>query len=292
MRMITIILPVYNDWPNLFRILTDIERIKKKHKIKINTLIVNDSSTDKFNYKKFNFEKTIYLNLRKNVGSQKAIATGIMFAIKSKIGDRFIVMDSDGEDNPNEISNIIKLSKNEKIQVITMNRTMRHESFLFSILYELHLFITFFLTFHYIRFGNFTYLKLNSMKKISLKKDLWMAYSSTVSKYLSKKENIIAPRKKRYSGKSKMKYWQLFLHSFRILGVFRGRILMTSVFYLMLLGSFFDLDFYNVYFLIPFLFLTSINSTIIAIHLYFKKNKLKLFNCLKNIKSIKVYKKL
>ena len=136
MRMITIILPVYNDWPNLFRILTDIERIKKKHKIKINILIVNDSSTDRFNYKKFNFEKTIYLNLRKNVGSQKAIATGIMFAIKSKIGDRFIIMDSDGEDNPNEISNIIKLSKNEKIQVITMNRTMRHESFLFSILYD------------------------------------------------------------------------------------------------------------------------------------------------------------
>ena len=290
MRIITIILPVYNDWPNLFQVLENIEKIKKKKKIKINTLVINDSSTNKFNYKRFSFQKTIYLNLRKNVGSQKAIATGIMYAIKNKIGDRFIIMDSDGEDNPNEILNIFKLSKNEKIEVITMNRTMRHESFLFSVLYELHLLVTFLLTFHYIRFGNFTYLKLQAMEKISLKKSLWMAYSSTVAKYLNRKENIIAPRKKRYSGKSKMKYWQLFLHSFRILGVFKNRILITSIFYLIILSNFVDFNFYSIYFLFPFFFLMSVNSIIIAIHLYFRKNKLKLFNCLKNIKSIKVFK--
>ncbi len=289
MRIITIILPVYNDWSNLFQILKKIEKIKKKRKIKINILVVNDCSTNKFNYKKFNFKKTVYLNLKKNIGSQKAIATGICYAIKKKMGDGFIIMDSDGEDNPEEISNITKMIKNKKINTITMNRKIRHESFLFSILYEIHLLLTLFLTFHYIRFGNFTYLSLESVKKIASKKDLWIAYSSTISKYLNNKENIKTERKNRISGKSKMKYWQLFFHSFRILTVFKSKILMTSIFYLIVTFNIFDLNFYNAYFLLIFFFLVFINSIIYAIHIYFENSKLKLFNCLKNIKSIKVF---
>ena len=289
MRIITIILPVYNDSSNLFEILKKIEKIKKKEKIKINVLIVNDSSTNKFHYKKFNFQKTVYLNLKKNIGSQKAIATGINYAIKKKMGDGFIIMDSDGEDNPFEISNIIKLIKNKKVDTITMNRKMRHESFLFSILYEIHLLLTLFLTLHYIRFGNFTYLSLGAIKKIASKKDLWIAYSSTVSKYLNNKKKIEAERKKRISGKSKMKYWQLFFHSFRILAVFKNKVLITSIFYLIIAFNFFELNFNNIYFLLTFLFLTFINSIIYAIHVYFENSKLKLFNCLKNIKSVKVF---
>ena len=289
MRIITIILPVYNDWPNLFAILKKIEKIKKKQKIKINILIVNDSSTNKFDYKKFDFKKTFYLNLKKNVGSQKAIATGIKYAIKKKMGDGFIIMDSDGEDNPDEISNIIKLIKNKKINAITMNRKIRHESFLFSILYEIHLLLTLFLTFHYIRFGNFSYLSLEAIKIIESKKDLWMAYSSTISKYLNNKEKIKTERKNRISGQSKMKYWQLFFHSFRILAVFKNKVFIISIFYLILSFNFFELNFYNIYFLLTFFLLTFINSIIWTIHIYFKNSKLKLFNCLKNIKSIKVF---
>ncbi len=288
MRMITIILPVYNDWTNLIEVLKKIEKIKRKTKAKINILVVNDSSTNKFQYKKFNFKKTIYLNLKKNIGSQKAIATGLNYAIKEKMGDGFIIMDSDGEDNPLEIKNIIKLVKSKEVQTITMDRKFRHESFLFSILYELHLVLTLLLTFHYIRFGNFTYLSLSSVKKIISKKELWIAYSSTISKFLKNKNKIKAERKNRISGKSKMKYWQLFFHSLRILAVFKNKVLITSLFYLILAFNFFNLNFTNLYFLLLFLFLTSVNIAILGINYYFENSKLKLFNCLKNIKSVKV----
>ena len=170
-----------------------------------------------------------------------------------------------------------------------MNRKIRHESFLFSILYEIHLLLTLFLTFHYIRFGNFSYLSLEAIKKIESKKDLWMAYSSTISKYLNNKEKIKTERKNRISGQSKMKYWQLFFHSFRILAVFKNKVFIISIFYLILSFNFFELNFYNIYFLLTFFLLTFINSIIWTIHIYFKNSKLKLFNCLKNIKSIKVF---
>ena len=55
MRMITIILPVYNDWTNLIEVLKKIEKIKRKTKAKINILVVNDSSTTNFNIKNLNF---------------------------------------------------------------------------------------------------------------------------------------------------------------------------------------------------------------------------------------------
>ena len=39
-------------------------------------------------------------------------------------------MDSDGEDDPKKIKDIIKLiDKNPKIEIITMKRTLRKESF-------------------------------------------------------------------------------------------------------------------------------------------------------------------
>ena len=56
-------------------------------------------------------------------------------------------MDSDGEDDPKKIKEIIKfIDKNPNEEIITMNRTLRKESILFSILYEIHLFVTFLIT--------------------------------------------------------------------------------------------------------------------------------------------------
>ena len=49
-------------------------------------------------------------------------------------------MDSDGEDDYSQISKILDLTKkNKEIDVITVNRSSRKESFIFRILYEIHL---------------------------------------------------------------------------------------------------------------------------------------------------------
>ena len=135
MRMITIILPVYNDWTNLIEVLKKIEKIKRKTKAKINILVVNDSSTNKFKYKKFNFKKNIYLNLKKNIGSQKAIATGLNYAIKEKMGDGFIIMDSDGEDIPNTIPILIDKLKTNKFEIAVAERKKRYETLTFKTFY-------------------------------------------------------------------------------------------------------------------------------------------------------------
>ena len=81
MRRITLILPVYNDWGSLRLLLNKIKK-KIKKKILCDVLIINDNSTSNQieRLDKESVYKNIYvINLRENIGSQKAIATGIKY---------------------------------------------------------------------------------------------------------------------------------------------------------------------------------------------------------------------
>ncbi len=176
MNIYTIILPTYNDWKSLSVLLDQIEDNLKNTKNIYKILVIDDNSSEKniykFNQNKF-FKEIKIISLKKNVGSQKAIATGLKFInkYKNKNEDKFIIMDSDGEDDPKKIRELIKfVDKNNNTEIITMNRTLRKESFFFSIFYEIHLLITFFITFKYIRFGNFSFLNKNVIKEITKKK--------------------------------------------------------------------------------------------------------------------------
>ena len=291
MNVFTIILPVYNDWRSLNVLLKQIEKSLVRTKSKFKLLLINDGSTEKMSLKiKKNFYKNIeILHLKKNIGSQKAIATGLKYLFKNekKNQKHFIIMDSDGEDDPKKINKIIDIvNKNKKTNLITLNRTVRKESILFSILYEIHLLLTFLITFKYIRYGNFTYLSKNALKRISNKKDLWLAYSATVCKFLKKDFSIVASRKKRISGKSKMSYVSLIKHSINIQSIFKKNIFLSYIFYSLLIFNFVigDFSLKLSWIVIPlFIF----HFFIIAFFSQKKEKGITFNTCLNNIKSIK-----
>jgi len=291
MTNFTIILPVYNDWKSLNVLISRIRNSLKNSKNIYKILIINDCSTEKkpniLNYKKF-FKEIKILNLRKNVGSQKAIATALKYINTMKNGsdNNYIILDSDGEDDLEKIKEIIEYIRlNKKVEIITLNRTIRKESFFFSILYELHLFITFLLTFNYIRFGNFSYINKKVLKKISGKNDLWMAYSATINKFFKNKHSISAPRKKRINGKSKMSYFGLIKHSISIHTVYKNNIFFSYSLYLIFLifltNKGIPLILITIFI---FLFFTHL---FVLIYLYQKEvNGISFNKCLNNIKTI------
>lgn len=281
----TIILPTYNDWESLNVLLLQIEKNLKNTQNIYKILIIDDNSSEKniykFNKNKF-FKQIKIISLKKNVGSQKAIATGLKFInkYKNKNEDYFIIMDSDGEDDPKKIKEIVKLiEKNNNTEIITMNRSLRKESFFFSILYEVHLLVTFFLTFKYIRFGNFSFLNKNVIRAITKRRELWLAYSATLNKYFNSKTSILAPRQKRISGKSKMSYSSLIMHSLNIQSVYLTNIIFAYFIYstiLFLISSPLKLF---------FIFFSLLHIVLIMIIRFRNKNKnLNFGNCLKNIK--------
>ena len=292
MNIYTIILPTYNDWKSLSILLIQIEKYLKNTNIIYKVLIIDDNSSEKNKYRlnknKF-FKEIKILRLKNNVGSQKAIATGLKFISKyqKKREDKFIIMDSDGEDDPKKIKEIIKfIDKNHKTKIITMNRTIRKESFFFSILYEIHLLLTFFITLKYIRFGNFSFLSRKVINSLTKKKELWLAYSATLNKFFESKESILAPRRKRISGKSKMSYSNLITHSLNIQSVYMKNIFYSYIIYSTILIFLCIFKMFNI---ITLLLITLLIAHFLIITFNIKKEKKAItFNLsLNNIKSIK-----
>ena len=289
MNIYTIVLPTYNDWKSLSILLIQIEKYLKNSKNIYKILIIDDNSSEKNKYRlnknKF-FKEIKILRLKNNVGSQKAIATGLKFISKyqKKREDKFIIMDSDGEDDPKKIKEIIKfIDKNHKTKIITMNRTIRKESFFFSILYEIHLLLTFFITLKYIRFGNFSFLSRKVINSLTKKKELWLAYSATLNE---SKESILAPRRKRISGKSKMSYSNLITHSLNIQSVYMKNIFYSYIIYSTILIFLCIFKMFNI---ITLLLITLLIAHFLIITFNIKKEKKAItFNLsLNNIKSIK-----
>ena len=292
MNIYTIVLPTYNDWKSLSILLIQIEKYLKNIKNIYKVLIIDDNSSEKNKYRlnknKF-FKEIKILRLKNNVGSQKAIATGLKFISKyqKKKEDKFIIMDSDGEDDPKKIKEIIKfIDKNHKTKIITMNRTIRKESFFFSILYEIHLLLTFFITLKYIRFGNFSFLNRKVINSLTKKKELWLAYSATLNKFFESKESILAPRRKRISGKSKMSYSNLITHSLNIQSVYMKNIFYSYIIYSTILIFLCIFKMFNI---ITLLLITLLIAHFLIITFNFKKETKGItFNLsLNNIKSIK-----
>ena len=236
-----IVIPVFNDWKSLKKLISNLNFIlKSNNKFQNSVIIINDNSTEKINIslKKFrNFKQIKIINLKENLGSQKAIAVGLKFLKKIK-GDCIItVMDGDGEDNPKQVRQMLEMANNNPNFVITSNRKKRQEPFLIVFLYKLHLFITFIFTLKWISFGNFTSFHKNNLDSLLSNNKSWYAHSSSVKKNC-KIISQYAERKKRYFGKSKLGLTSLIEHSLRVNAVFLVNIFFSSIFYLILINYF------------------------------------------------------
>ena len=236
MKNFFIIIPVYNDWTNLNQLIKKIKLIAKNNSFKFNILVLNDFSTikTKINLKKNrHIKKLDVLNMYKNLGSQRAIATALAYLskYKKKIKQDIIIMDADGQDDPNVIKNLIQTFKKKKSDVVVVERTNRNEPLWFKFLYFFHKIILFLFTGNHINFGNFSLISFKKIGTIINKSDLWAAYPAAIVNNLNNIKKIQSERKKRYSGNSKMNLNKLFNHSSRVFSVFKNKILVTSIVY-------------------------------------------------------------
>ena len=289
MKNYDILIPVYNDWKSLNKLLTKIDSNLKGLKGNVRVLVINDKSTEKpfFEIKKIKMiSKISVLNLKKNFGSQGAIAIALNYISQSKKESIISIIDADGEDDPNELKKMIKFAIKYPKNIIVSNRTKRSEVFIFKVLYKIHLIITLLLTNKWISFGNFSSFNSRNLKNLLKNNYIWFSYSSAVVKNCLIK-NLYAARKKRYFGNSKVSFFKLFLHSLKILSVFQLKIILNTIFIVFLLSIislFYDLFFIKLvtYFLLIINFLV----LIIRMSFLFEKEKYKI-NQINNIKIIK-----
>ena len=199
MNNIFIIIPTYNDSRSLNKLLFTINKSINKRKDKFRVIVVNDCSPEKIILKIKNFHniKNIeILNLKKNVGSQKAIYIGLKYIKKYKYKSTISILDSDGEDNPYKLKQLIDSAVKEKGVVFVANRSKRLENIFLKILNKLRLLVTFILTGKDVNFGNFSSFSSVNLKNIFSNTNLWLAYSGGILKNCKKIRLINIEKKK------------------------------------------------------------------------------------------------
>ncbi|MEK9732526.1 MAG: glycosyltransferase, partial [Pelagibacteraceae bacterium] len=249
----------------------------------VEVIIVNDASTESFdnNQKQFSKINSVkIINLIKNGGHRKAIATGLKYCQENLDYDYIIPMD--GEDRPEELKDFFNQVQETQPEVITATRVKRSEGFLFKFLYSMHKIFTHLITGKLIKFGNYTCLSKSSVSKLLSDGSVWLSYSGAVTKHFPQFSTIQSNRGERYFGPSKMSIFALILHSLRISTVFRENIFIRVVSVILIFGL---LAYYSsAYFLIPSLAGWVFLFFIICLAL--DDDVKKLNNCLNNIKSL------
>jgi hypothetical protein len=239
MKKIIILIPVFNDWESLIKLISEInENVKDYKNISFDLMIVNDASTIKQPklIKPSNINSIQIFNMKENRGHARCNAFGIRYVKKNKKFDNLILMDGDGEDRPVEIKNLINESINKSNISIVAKRIKRSEGPIFQLLYQIHKIITYVFTGKNINFGNYSCLTKKDVEKLNSKASLWSSYSGTLKKIIPELGEIDSIRGKRYFGPSKMSLLKLLMHSFAIIAVFKYQVFLRSSFLIIILS--------------------------------------------------------
>ena len=234
---IKILVPVYNDWQSLSQLMHEINNLIITPDFQISIVIVNDASNhDRKDENKDlkNINSIKILNMKKNQGHARCIATGLKYIYEKEDFDYIIPMDGDGEDRPAEIKEFLKQINNSNNKAIVGERIKRSENLLFKICYQIHKLITLTFTGKSIKFGNFTCLPKSIVEKMVNEKATWNSFSGSLKKIENDIISVPSVRGIRYFGPSKMKFKDLIKHSLSIVSVFRKTVLIRSALFMVL----------------------------------------------------------
>ena len=249
MKKFIILIPIYNDWESLIKLLKNIsENIKNIKGAQFDCIVVDDCSTI-INPKikipsQINSIKIIHMS--KNKGHARCNAFGIKYLSESSNFDYLILMDGDGEDRPEEIKLLVNKILLDPNKSVVAKRIKRSEGFLFQVLYRLHKYLTLLTTGEFINFGNYSCITKPDLKMLSAKASLWSSYSGSFKYNIKNYNEVNSIRGIRYFGPTQMSLFKLVIHSFSIIAVFKYRLFFISLVLLVslnYLGTFIKFNF-------------------------------------------------
>lgn len=168
----------------------------------------------------------VVITLRRNVGHQRAIAIGLSY-VAENFGDDVVVisMDSDGEDTPESITELVAGLSSPDIDVVVATRKSRVESLKFKTFYLVYKLLFSMLSGRKISFGNFMAAKMPAVRRLASMQELWTHVAAAVLGSKLRVQSCALDRGARYAGRSKMNFVGLALHGFRALMVFAEDVL-------------------------------------------------------------------
>jgi len=235
MKKFVILIPIYNDWKSVFKLLENIDLQIADWDAEVSVLIVNDASTEERPVTELKFKKiksVRVMNMKQNRGHARCNAAGLKYLTEKEKFDYVIPMDGDGEDRPEELISLFNKSKEKPLKTVTLDRIKRSEGFFFKLLYEGHKILTYVFTGKLVKFGNYSSLPKEDVAKLTKEASIWSSFSGSVTKVIADRISVPSIRGQRYFGPSQMNLFNLLIHSFSIIAVFRGAVIIRSVLFL------------------------------------------------------------
>ena len=233
MKSFAIVFPCFNEEKIINRFLQNIQEVIFPYAgiHHFDLFMVDDASTDDTineaeHYR--NENKALSLNiisLTYNMGHQEAIRQGLQcVAASGKTYVGIIVMDSDGEDNPEALHSLIA---EENFDIVFVERGKRSESWIFKLGYYFYKNIFRLITGRKINFGNYSMISHRVLQSTTRQK--YFHYSGFLSKSRFSIKKIKYDRLKRIDGKSKMSYKGLVFHGLYSLVEYAEEILFSLI---------------------------------------------------------------
>lgn len=232
--MIVILIPTFNDWESAGLLLASLDEVARNNSIDAQVLFLDDGSTDavpaQFTRACQSLRGVSILHLRRNLGHQRAIATGLVYVYQNLPCEAVVVMDGDGEDRPSDIP--VLLGARQSNEIVFAARGKRLEHWSFRALYRVYRWLHLLLTGDHVRVGNFSVVPFASLAQIVVIPEIWNHYAAAVIRSRLRFTTVPLARGQRLAGQSKMNFVGLLLHglsAFFVYGEIVGARLLVAI---------------------------------------------------------------
>ena len=220
---VAILVPIYNDWPSFVKFTSLLNDSLSKTSDEITIIAANDGSPINHNggfAGKDNISSLEILNLFTNLGHQRAIAVGLCEIYKRDYFDVVVICDGDGEDSPQDVFSLLKISQENPNAIIVAQRTRRSETLPFRFFYHLYKILFKALTGKSIDFGNFCLVPSKKLGNLVFMPELWNHLAACIVKSKLSVIKFPTARGIRYYGNSTMNLASLIIHGLGAISVF------------------------------------------------------------------------
>jgi hypothetical protein len=221
-----ILLPVYNDWKCLPRLLVELDETLQALGASASVVIINDGGDPPpANNNILSGDYSCLTDFRlielvRNVGNQNALGIGLSFIRDEVDCDAVIVMDSDGQDAPSDLKALIAAHREHPDSLITAERSGRSEGLLFRICYQIYRWSFQLLTGKRLMFGNFSVVPAAHLTRLCAMAELPINFAASLIKSRISIYGQPCYRGARYDGVTSQNFVNLVIHAINGVSVF------------------------------------------------------------------------
>lgn len=221
---LTVCIPVFNDWESAGRLLEQLDEVAPQLDPDVRVILVDDGSDEPPPQELpplASIARVDVLQLRRNVGHQRAIALGLAFINRNCPSRLVVVMDGDGEDAPPDIVTLLETCRTTGFtKAVFARRRKRTESFTFRLGYLLYRIVHGVLTGRGVYIGNFSIIPASLLPKVVGISELWNHYAAGVIHARLPVATVPIDRGHRIAGRSKMNFVSLVTHGMSAISVY------------------------------------------------------------------------